>query len=211
MILKSCIVFLALFFAPCLAFAQSAAASLTVNGPFEPGHYAPLNGAERWQRWWNEDAGSPSIHIKSLATAVYMQAIPDPDAWSRTPGGFIRRLGSSYGSNLIQSTVHESLAAAEGTDPRYFACACTGFFPRSGHALKMTFLTYSHGGRETLDLPQLFGAYGSSMIETMWWPHPYSPLVQGVQTGHIEMGFLGGEHLAQEFAPELKRLLHLRF
>jgi ATP phosphoribosyltransferase len=49
------------------------------------------------------------------------------------------------------------------------------------------------------------------MIKTMWYPHHYSPLAQGVQSGHIEIGIIGAEHLAQEFAPELKRFFHLRF
>ena len=56
----------------------------------------------------------------------------------------------------------------------------------------------------------LAGAYGGSMMEAMWWPHHYTALVQGVQTGHIEVGFVGAVHLVQEFSPELKRLLHLR-
>lgn len=211
MTLKSRIVLLALLLAPCLLYAQSFTKSLVVNGPFEAGRYAPLDGHERWQRWVNEDGRSAAIHVESIATATYLQAIPDPDAWNRSAGGYIRRLGSSYGSNLIQNTVHESLAAAAGTNPRYFACDCAGFFHRSGHALKMTFLTYNRGGKETLDVPQLSGAYASSMIEATWWPHHYTALTQGVQTGHLEMGFIGAEHLAQEFAPELKRLLHLRW
>ncbi len=206
MILISRLVLLVLLFAPCLASAQS----FTVNGPFDPGTYKPLDGAERWQRWVSEDGVSGAIHVQSFASASYLQVIDDPAVWSRSSGGLIRRVGSSYGSNLIENTVHESLAAAEGTDPRYFSCACTGFFHRSGHALKMTFLTYTHGGHETLDIPQLSGAYGSSMIEAMWWPHHYTALVQGVQTGHIEVGLTGAIHLVQEFSPELKRLLHLR-
>jgi hypothetical protein len=44
----------------------------------------------------------------------------------------------------------------------------------------------------------------------MWWPHHYTALVQGVQTGHIQVGLTGAIHLAQEFSPEFKRLLHLR-
>jgi hypothetical protein len=209
--LKALIVFLALFLAPCLAFAQSFAQPFTVNGPFVPGRYLPLDGHERWQRWVREDGRSPAIHVESLATAVYLQAIPDPSAWPRTSCGFARRLGSSYGSNLIQNTAHESMATVEGTDPRYFACGCSGFFHRSGHALKMTFLTYNRNGDKTLDIPHLSGAYGSSMIEAMWWPHHYTALAQGVQTGHLEVGFIAAEHVAQEFSPELKRLLHLHF
>lgn len=126
-------------------------------------------------------------------------------------GGFIRRTGSSYGGNLIENTVHESLAGLERTDPRYFPCSCTGVFRRSGHALEMTFVTYTHGGHKTLDIPQLAGVYGSTMIESMWWPRQYTAVVQGVQTGHIEVGLVGAEHIVQEFSPELRRLFHLHF
>jgi hypothetical protein len=181
---------------------------LTVQSPFDAGTYKPLAGRERWQRWWSEDGGSASIHVQSFASAAYLQAVGDPSAWDRTAGGFIRRVGSSYGGNLIQNTVHEGLAAAEQTDPRYFPCDCKGFFHRSSHALKMTFLTYTNKGHETLDLPQITGIYAGSMIEATWWPHHYTALAQGVQTGHIQVGLTGAIHLAQEFSPEFKRLLH---
>jgi hypothetical protein len=35
--------------------------------------------------------------------------------------------------------------------------------------------------------------------------------VQGVQSGHIEVGLLGAEHILQEFSPELKRFFHLHW
>ena len=139
---------LALMLAPCLAAAQS----FTANGPFETGHFAPLNGHQRWLRWASEDGGSADLHLQSFASAAYLQAIADPAAWNRSTGGFVRRLGSSYGANIVQNSVHDSLSAAEGTDPRYFSCACSGFFHRSGHALRMTFFTYGRGGRETIDV-----------------------------------------------------------
>lgn len=193
----------ALLLAPCSLFAQS----LTVNAPFDPAHYQPLDGPQRFHRWMMEDGGSAAIHVQSLTSATYLQFIADPSAWNRSAGGFARRLGSGYGANLIQNSVHESLAAAAGSDPRYFACACSGFFHRSGYALKMTFLTHARSGRLTLDLPQLAGIYSSSMAEAGWWPHHYSALTQGVQTGHIQVGLTGAIHLTQEFSPEFKRLV----
>ena len=228
--MKIHIVLFALLFAPSLVIAQSPvqkteqtldstvqplgqslARSLTVQPPFDPATYKPLNGHERWQRWVNEDGRSPSIHVESLATAAYQQTFDVPSAWTRSGGGFARRLGSSYGSNVIQNSVHESMAGIAGTDPRYFPCACTGLFRRGGHVFKMSFLTYTNSGHLTLDLPQITSIYGSAMVEATWWPEHYSPLVQGVQAGHIEAGFIGAEHLVQEFAPELKRFFHLRF
>lgn len=241
MILIIRIVFLSLLLAPCLSLAQSPvketaqkletpvqataqtldttaqslghslARTLTVQPPFNFSTYKPLDGHERWQRWVSEDGRSPAIHVESLATAAYQQTFDVPSAWTRSGGGFARRLGSSYGTNLIQNSVREGMAAAEGTDPRFFPCACTGIFRRGGHVFKMSFFTYNHGGHLTLDAPQIISIYGSSMVEATWWPQHYSALVQGVQAGHIEAGFIGAEHLVQEFAPELKRFFHLRF
>lgn len=207
---------LLLLLAPCLAFAQntfkhSLAQALTVQPPFQLNTYKPLTGRQRWERWIDEDGRSSSLHVESLGTAIYNQTFAVPSAWNRSAGGFVRRLGSSYGGNLIQNTMHESMAAAAGTDPRYFPCACTGLFRRGGHVFKMSFLTYTHSGHLTLDLPQIGSIYGSSMIQAMWYPSHYTALVQGVQSGHIEAGFIGTEHLFQEFAPELKRLFHLRW
>ncbi|MGD0629428.1 MAG: hypothetical protein ABR987_08750 [Terracidiphilus sp.] len=192
-----------------LAPAAAQAQSFDVNPPFDAAGYKPLAPHERMQRWWREDGASPAIHVESFSTALYQQVFNIPTKWQGGGGGFIRRVGSSYGGNLIQNSTHELLAGVEGTDPRYFACGCKGFIRRSGHALKMTFLTYNHSGHETLDLPQLSAAYGSSIVEDTWWPHHYSAWVQGVQSGHIDVGIIAAEHLIQEFSPEFKRFLHL--
>jgi hypothetical protein len=193
------------------SFSESLAKSLTVHAAFDPNTYKPLTGRERWERWVSEDGRSASIHVESLGTAFYNQTFDVPAAWTRSGGGLARRIGSSYGSNLIQNTMHESMAGLAGTDPRYFPCACTGLFRRGGHVFKMSFLTYTSNGHLTLDMPQITSIYGSSMIQAMWYPSHYTALVQGVQSGHIEAGFIGAEHLVQEFAPELKHFFHLHW
>jgi hypothetical protein len=141
--------------------------------------------------------------------ASVLQADNDPPQWGRNTGGMARRIGSEYGTFVIANSVHEGLGAAMGADPRYFACACKGFFPRTGHALEMTLLTYNRNGHRMLDLPALSGSYSSAMIGTLWWPSHYSPLVQGVQVGHLEVGLAGAVHVVQEFSPELKRFFHV--
>lgn len=196
----------ALLALPCLAPCQT----FTVNGPFDAGRYVPLSDRERFVRWWQEDGGSSTLHLTAFIDATVTQATDTPPEWGRTAGGFLRRGASSYGNNIIQNTAHEGLAAAMGTDPRYFACNCGGFFRRSGHALEMTVLTYNRDGSKALDLPQLAGAYGGPMIATLWWPRHYTPLVQGVQFGHLQMGLIGSIHMLQEFSPELKRIFHWR-
>jgi hypothetical protein len=211
--LKTRIALLALLLAPALgcgqSFVQSFADSFNPESPFDPNTYKPQTGQERWREWVKDDGAGPSIYVMSLGAAAYKQAINTPSEWGRTPRGYLRRTGSSLASNVVQNSIQESMAAVAGTDTRYFACACSGLFPRTGHALKMTLLTYTHSGHLTLDIPQLSGAYGSSMIQNMWYPHSHDPLVQGVQGGHIQVGLIGAEHILQEFSPELKRLFHL--
>jgi predicted DCC family thiol-disulfide oxidoreductase YuxK len=74
------------------------------------------------------------------------------------------------------------------------------------HALEMSFLTYRDDGRRTLDLRQLAGAYGGAIIAEIPYPSRYSPLVQGVQNGHIQVGANVAINLFKEFSPELRRL-----
>ena len=107
--------------------------------------------------------------------------------------------------------MHESFAAAEGTDRATLPAPARASSAAADMSIKMSFLTYNSSGHETLDMPQITSIYGSSMIEAMWYPHHYTALVQGVQSGHIEAGFIGAEHLVQEFSPELKRFFHLRW
>jgi hypothetical protein len=189
---------------------QSLSQALTVHGPFARQSYKPLTGVERWRRWVDEDGEGAAIHVQSLGAAAYLQLIPAPPEWNRSWGGFARRAGSSYGGNLIQNSVHEGMADLEGTDPRYFACACKGFVRRTAHVVEMSILTYNRSGHKTLDIPQIVGIYGSTMTQELWMPKHYSPLVQGVQEGHIVASFTGAEHFIQEFSPELKRIVHWR-
>ena len=70
----------------------------------------------------------------------------------------------------------------------------------------MSFLTYRDEGSKTLDLPQLAGAYGGAIIAGIPYPSHYSPLVQGVQNGHIQIGANVAINLFKEFTPDLRHL-----
>jgi hypothetical protein len=199
-----------LLLAPICSRAQSITIHTPVNAPFDPKTYKPLDARQRLRRWWQEDGGSPTLHVNAWMIAAITQSYNDPPAWGRTTGGFARRLGSDYAQFFMGGSIHEGLAAAAGTDPRYFPCGCKGLFRRGGHAIEMTFLTYNRQGNIVPDLPQLAGMYGGSMIGKLWYPPHYSPLVQGVQFGDIRLGIVGVVHEVQEFSPELKAFFHVR-
>ncbi len=173
--------------------------------------WQPLTGSQRLLLFWDDTYNSPGAFLGLSISALTAQITNTPAVWSTDGNGYTRRFASSYGQLAARNIVHEGLAGATGLDPRYIPCNCRGAAKRTRHALKMTFTTYSRTGRTTLDVPQIAGAYGSGMVSTYWYPHrSYSPLVQGLQFGHEEMGevFLG--NIVQEFGSDLERALHLK-
>jgi len=143
--LKTRIALLALLLAPSLGFGQTLAEllakSLTVHGPFDPVTYKPLSGQERWHRMVREGRRCSRSLRRALGIAAYKQTINSPSEWGRTPRGYLRRTGSQF-SQQRHSELHRGGAwpRLPAPIPRYFACACSGLFPRTGHALKMTLL-----------------------------------------------------------------------
>jgi hypothetical protein len=115
-----------------------------------------------------------------------------------------------FGVVTIQTSVHEALAAGMGLEPRYIACECKGFLPRTGHAIKMSFLTYDREGRSRIDLPSMAGAYAGGMISQYWYPSRFDPLSDGVRVGTQQFGIHVALDIYREFKPDLKRALHLR-
>jgi hypothetical protein len=170
---------------------------------------APLTGRERWKFYVDEAFATPLPYVAALGAGLVYQASGTPHEWGGGFKGYGRRAASEFGLLTTQSTIHDAGEAVFGYEPRYFPCQCTGAWKRTGHALEMSFLTYDGHGHKRLDLPQLMGAYGGGMISALWYPQRYSPLVQGVQTGHLQVGFVVGFHLYQEFSPEIQRKLHL--
>ncbi len=170
----------------------------------------PLTGMDRLTLFWNESYASPGAFVGVSVGALVDQVRHTPAKWDGDGSGYTRRFASEYGQLATRNVIHDGLAGITGLDPRYVVCKCQGTLRRSAHALKMSFTTYREDGRLTLDVPQIASAYGSGMISTYWYPHnQYSPLVQGVQFGHEQMGEVLVGNLMHEFGPDLQRHLHL--
>jgi hypothetical protein len=178
--------------------------------PETPAPARPLTRMDRLTLFLNDTYASPGAYAGLSAGALIDQVRHTPAKWDSDGSAYTRRFASEYGQLAARNVIHEGMAAMTGLDPRYPVCKCTGLIHRSTHALQMTFTTYRQDGRLVLDVPQIAGAYGSGMISTYWYPHQqYSPLVQGVQFGHEQMGGVLIGNLVQEFGPDLKRSLHL--
>ena len=176
--------------------------------PARPGEvgFVPLTGKQRSDRFFKDYLLSPVTYVASAGAASGGQITNDPKEWGRTWEGYGKRVGTMFAMFTTQEAMHQGGDAILRYDPRYFRCRSAGFGPRTWNALMMSFLAYDSTGKRHIDWPQLVGAYGSGMLVTMWYPKRYDPLVQGVQMGHAQMGFVFGVNLVREYSQELKRL-----
>jgi len=172
--------------------------------------YQPLTGSQRWHRYWKDTILSPGLYFAAAGAASGAQLGNDPPEWGQGVEGYAKRSASLLGTFVLQETIHQGGAALLGYDPRYQNCACKGFFSRSGHAIKWTFLTRNTKGAARFNLPLAASAYGSGMLSMYWYPARFNPLSDGVRLGNQQMGFEVGVSLLREFTPELKRLFKLR-
>jgi hypothetical protein len=190
---------------------QSASSTGSVNLPNAPSlhvakAYVPLTGDERWRHFWKDTLLSPLAYVGAFGSAFGERLADRPQQWANSFSGYAKGAGVNLAQFGAQESIHQGGAALMHTDPRFLPCRCSGGLRRTWYALEMSFLTYKDDGSKTFDVPQLAGAYGGAMIAETMYPSRYSPLVQGVQNGHIQVGANVAMNLVREFSPELSRL-----
>ena len=183
--------------------------TLPLPGQTPTAAYQPLTRSERARLFWNDTLLRPPIYLEALAAASVSQLNNAPPEWRQGAEGYARRSASTLGTFGVQAAIHQGGAAALGYDPRYLPCGCRGFVQRSAHAVKWSLLTKNSAGATRLDVPVIAGAYGSGMLSTLWYPDRYDPLKDGLRAGSQQLAFGAGANWLREFAPELKRALHL--
>lgn len=168
--------------------------------------WQPLNGEERWANFFDTTVTDPTFWGAAVISAGYSQITKAPPEWSQGVLGFGRRTGSRLATYGIQQTIHQGGDAMLGYDPRYLSCDCKGFWTRTGHAIKWSFLTKNNSGRTRIDLPSLAGTYGGGMLSTYWYPPRFNPLTDGVRNGNQQLGISVGLNVLREFEPDIKRI-----
>jgi hypothetical protein len=98
-------------------------------------------------RYWLKSTLGPKAFVGATFTASWNQWIADsPSEWAKDATGWGQRFGSAFLDNGINTTSLVWISRVEQQDPRYRRCECTGFKPRFGHALKLTFYSYNRNG-----------------------------------------------------------------
>jgi|SRR5208283_1179647 len=142
----------------------------------------PLNADLRFKLYLQSTYTSRGIYIKSILFALRDQAHNTYPEWGDGVEGFGKRLGSRQAQFIIRNSVTSLGNGLLGWEPRYDRCRCTGFWPRTKHAIVRNFVTYDRTEKSLR--PQLFpyvGAFTGSLTATTWEPGSNRWEVKGYQ------------------------------
>ena len=165
-------------------------------------HAAELKSAEHPYRheFVQRTIGKKAI-LPVIGGAAIRQLRNSPHEWGSGAAGFGKRIGSSFGSNLVKTSIELPVAAIRHEDLHYYPSDKKGFMPRLDHALLSTVVTRkTTTGSKTVASGRISGAFGGGLIATAWQPAGFS-VAGGAASGGISLGAAAGLNVAREFWP----------
>jgi hypothetical protein len=133
-----------------------------------------------------------------------------PSEWGQGWGAFGERYASHIGYYLIQRSIMFPVQAIDHEDTRYFRSKRTSLQGRIGDAFLHTIWRHNDSGGMMPAYSEFLGDYGAAALSRMWWPDHYhtgsSIFIAGSDTILVDAGI----NVLHEFAPDIKRWLHLR-
>jgi hypothetical protein len=167
-----------------------------------------LTGEERYKLWVRQSFTTPGIYIKTGFFTLHDQVENSPAEWGDGIEGFGKRLGTRHAQYLMQNAFTSAGNAALGWEPRYDRCRCTGFWPRTRHAIKRNFVTYDSSEQHLR--PQLMpyaAAFGAGAITATWEPANTQIFVKSYQSALTQVWWGSMSNFLGEFAPDVMRKL----
>ena len=154
-------------------------------------------------------AVGPGAILGDAAYAAILQADDAPLEWKQGGEAFGKRVASMVAWSGIHNALAFGLDSSLHQDPRYYRAGGSGFWRRSGHALRETLLTHTDSGGETLSTWRIGSAYGSAFLSNLWYPDRLNNARLGFIQGSVTLGFDVMGNLGKEFWPDVKRkVLH---
>jgi len=168
----------------------------------------PLNGQQRFKLYLRQTFTTPGIYAKTVLFTIGDQIDNSPPEWGTGFGGFAKRLGSREGQFVVQNSFTALGDALLRYEPRYDRCKCSGFWPRTGHALARNFVTYNRTEKEMRPrLPLYAGAFGAGVVAGTWKPANRDLLAEGYRGAITQVAFGCLANWVGEFAPDITRKL----
>ena len=177
-------------------------------GPYVPSTrpLQPLSNRERTTIYVHQTFLNAGTYVARMFTAGIDQARGVPREWGGGMAAYGLRFGSRYGEFVIANSLQSAGNTALGYEPRYDLCRCTGFWPRTRHAIARNFVTYNRTERERRPAVPLYaGSFAAGMISSIWLPGHRNPWKEGAYSALIQAGLGSGVNWASEFAVEILR------
>lgn len=143
------------------------------------------------------------------AYAGLLQEINSPKEWGQGGDAYGKRFASTVGWSAIHGALAFGLDSTLHQDPRYYRSRSTGFWRRSGHAIRGTILTRTDAGGETLSTWRIGSSYGAAFLSDLWYPARLNTFRHGFADGSLGLGLGMAANLGAEFWPDIKsKLFH---
>jgi hypothetical protein len=192
-------------------FGQTAYSNKQINVNWLYGSYVPkdvpllsLNYHARFKLYIRQTYTTPGIYLKTGLFALHDQISGHNPEWGSTLAGFGKRVADRQAQFIIQNSVTSLGNGLVRWEPRYDRCKCTGFWPRTRHAVVRNFVTYDQS--EKSFRPQLMpylGAFTASAVATTWEPGHPSWQIRGYQAAITQVFIGAGINWIGEFGTEI--------
>ncbi len=177
-------------------------------GPYVPHQIklSPLTLPERREVYFRQTYFNAGAYFARAFAAGVDQARGIPYEWGGGFGGYGQRFASHFGQFMIQNTLVAGGNAALGYEPRYDVCRCSGFWPRTRHAIVRNFVTYNETESELRpQIPLFAGAFSAGVIASTWKPGNHSVLSDGLYATLEQAGYGVAVNWVKEFALDILR------
>jgi hypothetical protein len=177
------------------------------SGPKSP-EWSGLSVGEKLRYDWRHLFDVDNFVFAAMG-AGFDQLRDRPGEWGEGWGPFAGRFGSHVGQYVIQRSIMFPVQAIDHEDTRYFRSRRTSFQGRVGDAFLHTVWRHNDSGGMMPAYSEFLGDYGAAAVSRLWWPDHYHTgsaiFVAGSDTILVDAGI----NVLHEFAPDIKRWLHL--
>jgi hypothetical protein len=166
----------------------------------------PMTAHQRWDIYLTQTLTTPSAYMKRMFQAGIDQARDAPSQWQGGIGGYGERFASREGQFITANSLAALGNAALRYEPRYDQCQCSGFWPRTRHAIMRNFLTYDRSEEHLRPQWALYGgAFGGGLVSDSWKPKPRNTFAEGGRAAIGQAGWGSLLNFFIEFAGDINQ------
>ena len=166
----------------------------------------PMSAKQRREIYLQQTLASPGAYMKRMFAAGIDQARGAPSEWGGGLAGYSRRFASREGQFITANSLAALGNAKLQYEPRYDQCQCSGFWPRTRHAIMRNFLTYNRSEQELRPQWALYGgSFAGGLVSTAWKPHPRNAFAEGGRALLGQAGYGSLLNFFIEFSTDINR------